>query len=174
MVNRIGLFKDERNLQGPLRDYVPLTQNGIHQAEQVIIKHPFLSECELILSSPFTRSLQTAAIINRTLGLPLHVEYDLNEWIPDKFQAKTFDEIQKLTNDYFDHKGCWPPGEDRIWETKESVMHRTRNVFMRYLDKSKVLVACHGMMIAILMNYGPGEVELCSVHEYQLGEQNSL
>lgn len=28
-------FKDERNLQGPLRDYVPLTDNGINQAELV-------------------------------------------------------------------------------------------------------------------------------------------
>jgi broad specificity phosphatase PhoE len=163
-------FKDERNLNGPLRDYVPLTENGIQQAENIINNYSCLVESEIILSSPFTRSLQTAAIINRKLGLPIHVEFDLHEWIPDKFQANTLDEIIELHQDFNNHDGCVPNGETKLWETKESVMNRAKNVLNRFLDKKKVMVVCHGMVINILMEYGTGldVVELGSVHEMKI------
>lgn len=163
-------LKDERNLLGPLRDYVPLTENGVNQAESILNNNNSLSECELILSSPFTRSLQTAAIINRKLGLPIHVEYDLHEWIPDNFQKNTLDEIIELHHDFNKHNGCIPTGETRLWETKESVMNRTVNVLNKYLNKSKVMVVCHGMVINILMKYGIDldVVELGSVHELKI------
>jgi broad specificity phosphatase PhoE len=160
-------FKEERNLLGALRDYVPLTEAGIRQAEQVIQRNPFLRECELIVSSPFTRSLQTAAIINRTLGLPLHVEYDLHEWVPDRFQAGSFEQIRELIDDYYKNDGVYPSDETRLWETRESVIRRTKQVLSKYADQSKVLVVCHGMVIEILMGYGAGEVGLCSIHEYR-------
>jgi broad specificity phosphatase PhoE len=79
-------FKNARNLRGALRDYVPLTASGMLQAEQIAEKHPCLQDSELIISSPFTRSMHTAAIINRQLALPFLVEYDLHEWIPDNFE----------------------------------------------------------------------------------------
>lgn len=163
-------FKIERNLQGAFRDYVPLTDNGVQQAEQILHRNRYLLECEMILSSPFTRSLQTAAIINRTLGLPLHVEFDLHEWIPDNFQADTLSEIRALHHDFHIHDGCVPAGETKLWETKESVLKRTTNVLTKYLDQKKVMVVCHGMVIQTLMASGTGldVVELASVHELTL------
>jgi hypothetical protein len=44
------------------------------------------------------------------------------------------------------------------------------NVFDRYLDMSKVIVVCHGMVISILMEYGLDldVVELGSLHEMKI------
>nr|WP_243633377.1 histidine phosphatase family protein [Paenibacillus xerothermodurans] len=160
-------FKDERNLQGALRDFVPLTGFGVRQAEQVIYNHKHLENCDLILSSPYTRSLQTAAYIKRNIGLPLKVEFDLHEWTPDNFQAPGINEIQELMKDYTKHNGVYPPGESKLWESKESVLKRVINVLDRYLDKSKVIVVCHSMVITTLLELKL-EVEFCGVFEYEI------
>lgn len=93
-------FKEERKLNATMRDFVPLTVIGMNQAEKVMDEHPSLSESEIIISSPYTRSLQTAAIINRFQGKPMQVEFDLHEWIPDRWQAQNLDEIKELWNDW--------------------------------------------------------------------------
>ncbi|WP_166243030.1 histidine phosphatase family protein [Paenibacillus turpanensis] len=162
-------LKNARKLQGPMRDYVPLTQRGIAQAEEAGASHQQLfSVCDLIVSSPFTRSLQTAAILNRRLGLPLQVEFDLHEWVPDSFQKESYEDIQALHRDFYKNDGIYPQGETRLWETKQSVLDRTKAVLERYLTYENVIVVCHGMVIAILKGYGPGQVDLCSVHEYTI------
>lgn len=161
-------FKEQRNLNGALRDFVPLTDVGVYQAQEVIANHNYLSDCDLILSSPYTRSLQTAAIINRNIGLPIKVEFDLHEWTPDNWQATCVQEITELWNDYMKHDGIHPPGEHKIWESKESVIERVRNVLNQYLDKSKVIVVCHGMVIATLLQLISEEVQLCGVYEYEI------
>lgn len=38
---------------------------------------------EVIISSPYTRALQTAELINRNLSLDIFVEHDLREWRAD-------------------------------------------------------------------------------------------
>lgn len=160
-------FKDERNLKGPLRDFVPLTDRGIIQAEQLVELYDF-SRCDLILSSPYTRSLQTAAVINQSLGLPLRVEFDLHEWTPDNWTAETAEEITLLWKDYMDNKGVCPPGEIRLWETKESVLNRTLNVLQKYKSYSNVIVICHGMIIATLLDQVSEDIGYCSVIEYRM------
>jgi broad specificity phosphatase PhoE len=114
----------------------------------------------LIISSPYTRSLETAAIINRSLGKPLKVEFDLHEWTPDNWQATTIHEIRELWRDYMEHNGCCPPGETKLWETRESVFNRTSNVLKKYVNQSKVMVVCHGMVIATLMDLVSEDVRL--------------
>ncbi|SFM18415.1 Broad specificity phosphatase PhoE [Paenibacillus sp. 1_12] len=163
-------FKDERNLKGAMRDYVPLTVNGVEQAEQAVNNNLYLKDCELILSSPYTRSLQTAAIMNRYLGKPLQVEFDLHEWTPDNWQSATVKEIGELWSDYMKHNGCHPPGETRLWETRESLLNRTSNVLKKYVNHSKVMVVCHGMVIATLMELSSEDVNLCGVYEYVINQ----
>ncbi|WNQ14114.1 histidine phosphatase family protein [Paenibacillus aurantius] len=107
-------FKEERNLQHALRDFVPLTERGVQQAEQVLSCHPHLQDCELILSSPYTRALQTSAIINRSLSLPIKVEYDLHEWTPDNWQAASVEELMELWEAYRKHNGLHPAHERKI------------------------------------------------------------
>ncbi|MDP5272847.1 histidine phosphatase family protein [Chengkuizengella axinellae] len=160
-------FKEERQLNAAMRDFVPLTANGVKQAEQVMEVHPYLSECEIIISSPYTRSLQTASLINRFLGKPLQVEFDLHEWIPDRWQAQNVQEIKELWNDYKKHDGCYPIGETRLWETKENIHNRTRGVLKKYTNYSKVIVVCHAVVISALLNISK-DINLCGVHEFHL------
>jgi len=151
-------FIRSRNITGALRDFAPLTENGIYQAEQVSNSEDYLNHCELILSSPYTRSLQTAEIMNRIFKLPLRVEYDLHEWTPDNWQAKSVEEIMEFWKDYMDNNGCCPPGENKLWETKESVRQRTQAVLRKYTHFSNVIVVCHGMVIAALIDLSSDDV----------------
>jgi broad specificity phosphatase PhoE len=161
-------LKEERNLKGAMRDYVPLTAQGVIQAEQVLDTNSHLVNCEVIISSPYTRSLQTAAIINRSIGKPLHVEFDLHEWTPDNWQAATVHEIEELWRDYMEHGGYYPSGEIKLWESRESLLNRTSQVLKKYVKHSKVMVVCHGMVIATLMELVSEDIQLCGVYEYAL------
>ena len=69
---------DKHNFIGHGRDLAPLSQKGIEQAEETA-KDKRLIDAELIISSPYTRALQTAAIISRTTGIKLVVEVDIRE-----------------------------------------------------------------------------------------------
>ncbi|TDF98106.1 histidine phosphatase family protein [Paenibacillus piri] len=159
-------FKEQRRLSPGRRDFVPLTPLGVEQAERTM-NCGELKNCELILSSPYTRSLQTAAVMNRTLGLPLHVEFDLHEWTPDNWQAQNEAEITELWNDYRLHNGEHPNGETRLWETKSSVMKRTMGVLEKYKHRSKVIVVCHGMVIATLLGHSSEQVPYCGIYPFE-------
>jgi len=77
-------FCDERKFIGHGRDLAPLSDKGIRQAEEAA-KDPRLLGAELIISSPYTRALQTAAILSKQLRLDIKVEVDLHEWYKDAF-----------------------------------------------------------------------------------------
>lgn len=50
------------------------------------------------VSSPYTRALQTAAIISQKTNIDITVEMDLHEWMPDlTFQYHVFEECLELT-----------------------------------------------------------------------------
>ncbi|CAG7619836.1 histidine phosphatase family protein [Paenibacillus allorhizosphaerae] len=112
-----------------------------------------MSQYEWIVSSPYTRSLQMAAIINKSWGLPVKVEFDLHEWTPDQWQASSAEEIAELYHDYVRHKGCCPPGEQKLWETKDSLMQRTSSVLKKYVGAFNLIVVYHGMVIASPLPY---------------------
>jgi broad specificity phosphatase PhoE len=163
-------LKDTKKLMAALRDFVPLTENGIKQVEHVSQINDF-STCDIIISSPYTRSLQTAAVINRSYSLPLQVEFDLHEWTPDNWTAESMEEITLLWQDYMDNNGIHPENETRIWETKESVRNRVINVLKKYQTYSKVIVVCHGMVIATLLDLTSEEIPYCGVYDFSLAEE---
>lgn len=63
--------------------WCPSVKRAWQQARQVAA-HPALAGAQLVLSSPYTRALQTAAEIVRATGLPLAVESDLHELMADR------------------------------------------------------------------------------------------
>ncbi len=78
-----------------------------------------------LVSSPFTRTMQTASIVSCRLGLRLQVEFDLHEWIPDEsFRWHTLAEVRVFLADLDRCGGEWPPGERRLWEPLSSVRAR--------------------------------------------------
>ncbi|MBE5797573.1 MAG: histidine phosphatase family protein [Clostridiales bacterium] len=140
---------DERGFIGQGRNFAPLTDLGRRQAAQAA-DSPLLTGCQLIVASPYTRALQTAAIISRKTGLDLLVETDLHEFIPDKtFQQRGEEEDRALHRDFMLCRGEYPPGESRKWETIAEIIARTKPVLDRYAAQGyeKIAVVAHGGVI---------------------------
>jgi len=138
---------EERVMVGVQRDLVPLSTRGIRQAEATAAD-PRLAAGEFILSSPYTRAMQTAAILSRVQDLPLFVEYDLHEWLPDKsLSYDSYEQLKTLRADFRRHRGRYPDGEERPWETMESVRNRSQGVLSRYRNHHCVIVVCHETVI---------------------------
>ncbi len=161
---------DVKGLRGLQIEFCPLSQKGIKQSVQ-IATNPVLKNVEIIISSPYTRALQTAAIISRELGLPLIVEYNLHEWIPDLQLRYTKDELfNKIIKDFKKHNEESSKGIRRNWESMSSVSYRVRKVLERYLRYSEVIAVCHGVVInsqveGVKLSYGE-IVELSIYSDY--------
>jgi len=139
-------LNEERKLRGARRDFVPLTEKGVLQSE-ITAKDKCLKKGEIIISSPYTRALHTAAIIARELHLPLYVEYDLHEWIPDLTFQYDMEQLRQLHREYDECHGIYPEGKTCLWESKQSMRARVSSVLQKYLFYSCVIVVCHGMVI---------------------------
>ena len=86
--------KNTKIYQGFGVNLAPLSASGIAQIQKTA-KDPRLKKARLIVSSPYTRALQTAAILSKELGLDIAVETDLHEWIADKRYQSISEEDRK-------------------------------------------------------------------------------
>ncbi len=157
---------DQRGFIGQGRDMAPLSALGIQQAENVSF-HPLLKDCQIIVSSPYTRALQTAAIISKNTGLDIKVEVALHEFIPDKtFQVKGEDENKLLHKEFMHCRGEYPDGEVRKWETITEIIVRSKSVLDRYVDLGyeRIIVVAHGGVIRRYTGVGLiGHCDVCEV-----------
>ena len=140
----------ERNhkiYQGFGVNLAPLSELGIQQARQAA-KDKRLQGADIILSSPYTRALQTAAILSKELNAPIAIETDLHEWLANKNYIYDDDETaEKAYLEFESLNGKYPEGEEKIWENAETIKKRVMAVLDRYSKYEKVVIACHGMMI---------------------------
>lgn len=154
---------DKKGFRGQGRDMAPLSEKGKRQAREVS-SSTLLDKSQIIISSPYTRALQTAAIISKNTGLEIHVEVDLHEFIPDKsFQLLGEDENRKLHKDFIKCKGEYPLGETRKWETISEIKSRVKPVLDKYLHYDKVIVVAHGGVIRRFV--GQGIINHCEAIE---------
>ena len=144
---------DERGFVGQGRSLAKLTELGINQIKE-IVKDDRLRNVDLIISSPYTRALQSAAILSKDLNIELDVEIDLHEWVPDivHYNYKTSEDCFELGRDYDLNNGVYPKDEVKVWESKESMKKRMDSVLEKYIGYSKVIVVCHGMIIRTQKN----------------------
>lgn len=144
---------DERKFIGHGRSLAPLTENGIKGVKETA-KDNRLKNCEIIVSSPYTRALQTAAILSKELVIDLEVDVDLHEWIPDiiNFQNKTTQDAIDLFKDFQLYNGIHPENEIKVWETTENMKRRMNSVLDKYKKYSRVIVVCHGMIMKTIIN----------------------
>lgn len=143
------------------RDFASLSKIGIDQVEKTA-KDERLKTAQIIVSSPYTRALQTAAIISRETGLKFCVEVNLHEWIPDKTnQYKTSQEAFSLAKEFYENKGVYPKGQQLKWETFEEVRKRMQRVVEKYAGYEKVIFVGHSMAFEALTgieNIKPAEI----------------
>jgi broad specificity phosphatase PhoE len=133
-----------------------LTEEGKSQA-YICSKDTRLFGSNIILSSPYTRALQTAAIISKELKIDIEIEQDLREQDLDiSFQAKSLLELQAFAKESNPEKT----------ETWDQVRARVLKVFEKYTKYEKVIVVAHGGVIHALT--GIVGIPNCSIHEYIL------
>lgn len=141
------MANEKYNFKGHGRDLVPLTNKGIEQAKHTAA---LLTDkkAELMIVSPYTRTMQTAAILSKQLGLELAVEVDLREWQPDlSYEYQTYEEFEQLCKDYEKHNGEYPLGDKKVWEAKSNLQKRVDEVLKKYLNYKEVIVVAHEKVI---------------------------
>ena len=122
-----------------------------------------LKTAELIVSSPYTRALQTASIIAKETGLDIIVEPDIREWQPDlTYQYKNGAEMKVYYKEYIENDGVYPPNEKRKCETKQQLKDRVSSVIDKYKEKyEKIIVVAHQMAFQSICDCGdikPAEI----------------
>lgn len=124
-----------------------LSQTGINQIK-FTSKDKRLKDADIIISSPYTRALQTASILSKELGIDIIIETDLYEWLANKKFIYEDDKIaEKSYEEYENNHGEYPDGKEMDWESASSVRERVLKVLNKYSSYKKVIVTCHGMMI---------------------------
>lgn len=153
----------ERGYPNQGYDLGKLSDLGIYQAETVSLDKRFI-DAELIISSPYTRALQTAAIISRQTQIPLLVENDLHEWMPDvDFTNSPL--VGEAYDDYMKHEGKDIANKIINWETYEQLKKRTYNALKPYINAyKKVIVVCHGIVMTTFTHFHDN-IENCGVRE---------
>ncbi len=153
----------ERNYFGMGFDLGKLTERGVLQAEERA-KDPILKDAELIIASPYTRALQTAAIISRITQIPLTVENDLHEWMPDTTFKFVLD-ASKAHEEYIRYQGVRKEGVVYHWESYEALKKRVLNALKPYVGKhKKIIVVCHGIVMSTLTRFDD-VIEHCGLRE---------
>ena len=158
---------ESRGVRGWATSFAPLTDIGRIQIDAIANDYR-LAEAEAILCSSYARALESAARLSRKLNLPLYVEYDLHEWLPQKDSLGDIDRslLQKANAELREeakHAASpdAPPAvltdaslagiEDAPWETLQEVKERVTNVLKRYQHLSSVVVVTHAVVISSLV-----------------------
>jgi broad specificity phosphatase PhoE len=155
----------ERKYFGMGYDLGKLTEKGVMQAEKRA-KDPIFKDAEIIVASPYTRALQTAAIISRITGIPLTVENDLHEWMPDttfKFELDANNSFQE----YLLAQGIRKDHHIYHWESYPALKNRVEKALENYKSYKKVIVVCHGIVMSTLTRFDD-VIEHCGVREVTL------
>ena len=139
----------------------PLSVKGTEEIRQTA-KDSRLAGTSLILSSPYTRALQTAAILSKELQAEIVVETDLHEWMANKNYIYETDKIAE--NSYHEFAamgGNYAVRKERDWEDLAAMRKRMLRVLEKYRSYDKVAVACHGMIIqSVCHGYHPANGEI--------------
>jgi broad specificity phosphatase PhoE len=144
----------ERQWPGSMADLAPLSPAGYEQATAAANSLAEAAASALV-TSPFTRTMQTASIVSCRLGLPIQVEFDLHEWIPDdRFRWHTRAEVRVILADFDSCGGEWPAGQRRPWEPLSAVRARAaaalRHAVRGMPDAGALIAVCHEMVIRSL------------------------
>ena len=155
-----------KNFIGHGLELAHLTEEGIVQAEE-LSNDSRLRDCDIIISSPYTRAMHTSAILSKNLGLDIRVETDLREHELDlTYSYRSFDDLRKIIFEERKRNGEASDNDKYVWETRNELRERVINVLKKYDSYEKVIAVCHGMVIHCLT--GKTGIPNCSVHEFKL------
>lgn len=144
---------DERQMTQLEKDYAPLCREHLPELQQKL-NHAAFDDADIIISSPYTRTLQTAEILNRHRGLPLFVEHDLREWRADKEGGYiTLNERDRRWHEYRELLKAGISMTDSRYEHVEELKARAELVLERYRQYRKVVVVSHFNVFEALQGF---------------------
>ena len=151
-------------------DMAHLSALGEAQAKEVA-KNPIFKDADIIISSPYTRAMQTASYIMRETGLDIIVENDLHEWTPDLTFRRRRVNFKRIDDEMEKRKGKWDPFCFYKWETPDQLGERAFNVIRKYLGKyNKIIVVAHGLVFNQFI-FNP-VMKNCEIEEYEFDENS--
>jgi len=136
-------LSDERKMTQLEKDYAPLNRDHIPDIQTLSLDSVFKG-AQIIISSPYTRALQTAEIINRKLVLDLFVEHDLREWRADLDGGYIdLDERDRRWVEYRQNLKCKCVSTSANYETTSHLQKRVIDVLNRFRHYEKIVVVSH-------------------------------
>ena len=138
----------------------PLHRDYVYMVDKTA-KDKRLADADLIIASPYTRALQTAATISKQTGLDITMESDLMEWQEDlSYTFNSFDIQNQRIEEFLrgDYTHC---------ESKEHLRDRVMAVLKKYKKYKKVVVVFHCMAILAVTGL-MREIENAEIIEFAL------
>lgn len=133
---------------GAWRDLAPLSDRGVHQAECLAATLAAWRPA-LVLSSPYTRTLHTAALLAARFRSPLCVDLALHDWLPvrDGTSVITAEVVRHKVAEYDDWKRAGKLPAERTWETDDDMHERLVATVRRHSAKSTLVIVTHEAVI---------------------------
>lgn len=161
-------LSDERQMSQLEKDYAPLNRAGIPQicatAEELRNEN-----AQIIISSPYTRALQTAEILNRCLGLELFVEHDLREWRADL--SGGYIELSERDRRWQEHRETLKNNihpQNISYESWAELKIRAENVLRKYSEYSRIIIVSHFNVFESLAGYQECGIDCGSYRQLEL------
>ena len=142
------------NFKGTGLALAPLTPKGINEVKKTA-ENKIFENSDILISSPYTRAMQTASIIGQKYNLDINVEPLLHEWIPDLSNnyntEEEFLELIRIAKSDWELK---KQNHNHICSFKtealEHVQTRAIDALSKYLNYDKIIVVSHGLLISTL------------------------
>lgn len=155
-------YGDTHGFIGHGHDLAPLQKDAIKDVIKTA-KDSRLKQAQIIISSPYTRALQTASIISKETGLDIIIEPDIIEWQPDlTYQYKNSEELMDYFKEYVEYNGIYPADKQVKWESKAHLHERVISIINKYKnDYNTIIVVAHKFAFQSICNCGdiqPAEI----------------
>lgn len=158
----------KRGFIGHGRDLGHLTELGKQQAREAA-KDKLLDGIECIVSSPYTRALQTAAIISKQRNIDIEIALDVHEWIPDlTFALTEYEIVDQAVALCIANRGVCPLDSPIKYEELSHVFSRAKKALLKYASYEKIAVVAHGMLIRQFVTVK--DLPYCGVIELEFDE----
>lgn len=157
---------DARQMSQLEKDYAPLQRACIPDI-QAQANHPLLQQAEIILSSPYTRALQTAEILNRRLQKDLFVEHDLREWQADT--KGSYIPLSERDRRWIEYRELFANGNEVTnagYESATALHRRVSAVLDTYHTYSTIVVVAHFNVIEAIVGYREQGIEYGEMIEF--------
>ena len=146
------------------RDLGALTDAGIQMAQTAALD-PMWSQVQLVLSSPYTRALQTTLELVRDTPIPVKVALGLHEWRPDVTGRELANDQQAIQayQVYIANHRQLSPASPLHYETGAQVKTRVKKVLDRYKAYDCIACVTHGEVIRQFVDQD--NIDYCQIFE---------